>query len=129
VFAELLGEALFQVDQMLEAVAADGQSVLGVGDHLRPAIVRVGAHLQQIERDHVADHLTHRLPGDPCPHRHVRGPGTLGVQEAEDRVVRHLHLGMTVEMGPADHVGLQRPIGPLDQCDQRLLLRSRHLSS
>jgi hypothetical protein len=30
---------------------------------------------------------------------------------------------MPVEVGPADHVGLQRAIGPLDQRDQWLLIR------
>ena len=72
--AEFLGETLFEIDQMPVAVAGDGQAVVGVGDDLGAAVLGVGAHLEDVQGDQVADHLAHRLPGDAGAGGHVRGP-------------------------------------------------------
>ena len=61
-------------------------------------------------RDHVADRLAHRLPGDARPARHVGGPRALSEgKRREHRVVRRPELGVPARVRLAEHVGLRAP--------------------
>ena len=97
---------------------------LGVAHELGAAVGRVRHQLDDPEVDHVADHLTHRLPGDTrsrarsavrCP------PAPAG---AENRVVGGLDHVVALA-GPPDHVGLQRTVRLVRQRDERHEFRGR----
>jgi hypothetical protein len=97
----------------------------GVAHELGAPVGRIRHQLDDAEVDHVADHLPHRLPGDPRTLGEVDGAlAAWRGQEAEDRVVRGLHHVVALAMGRSHHVGLEGPVGAVDQGDERLAVRS-----